>query len=169
GELALFKSQRAPGEKTRELKAQHERLLQRRANEIDKLELAIAVRPLVYRFLPNDTFLALALFLSFFIVATLLKDAMLVANHVLVERLTQLAMFDLRNQLFRKTLQMEMAHFGEGHSSHIMHRINSDVNCAFNGVNVLCGRMILEPLKALACLAGAAYVRWKLLLVSLLV
>src|SRR5262249_413296 len=40
---------------------------------------------------------------------------------------------------------------------------------AFNGVNVLCGRMILEPLKMLACLAGAAYICWKLLLVSLLV
>ena len=61
---------------------------------------------------------------------------MLVGNLVLVERLTQLAMFDMRNQLFRKTLQMEMAHFGDGHSSHMMHRINSDVNCAFNGVNV---------------------------------
>src|SRR5262245_39793142 len=33
----------APVDKTRELKAQHQRLLQRRANEIDKLELAITV------------------------------------------------------------------------------------------------------------------------------
>ena len=123
----------------------------------------------MHRYVPNDTFAALGIFLAFFIVATLLKDAMLVGNLVLVERLTQLAMFDLRNRLFRKTLDMEMAHFGEGHSSHIMHRISSDVNCAFNGVNVLCGRMILEPLKMLACLAGAAYICWQLLLVSLLV
>jgi ATP-binding cassette subfamily B protein/subfamily B ATP-binding cassette protein MsbA len=163
GELA------AAPEKKRELDAQHARLVQRRAGEIDKLELAIYVRPLAHRFLPNDTFLALVLFLGFFIVATLLKDAMLVGNLVLVERLTQLAMLDLRNRMFRKTLQMEMAHFGEGHSSHIMHRISGDVQCAFNGVNALCGRMILEPLKMVACLAGAAYICWQLLLVSLLV
>jgi len=128
GELAA-----APPEKKRALQAEHDRLVKRRAHEIDKLEVAIWVRPFVYRYLPNDTFLALVLFLSFFIVATLLKDAMLVANHVLVERLTQLAMLDLRNRMFRKTLQMEMAHFGEGHSSHIMHRISGDVQCAFGG------------------------------------
>src|SRR4051812_32897337 len=164
GELAA-----APPEKKRELQAEHDRLIKRRAHEIDKLEVAIWVRPLVIRYLPNDTFLALVLFLSFFIVATLLKDAMLVGNQVLVERLTQLAMLDLRNRMFRKTLQMEMAHFGEGHTSHLMHRISSDVSCAFNGVNVLCGRMILEPLKMVACLAGAAYICWRLLLVSLLI
>src|SRR5262245_12062678 len=168
GKVAVKLAAAAP-EKTRELKAQHDSLLRRRAGEIDKLELALTVRPLARRFLPNDTFQALVLFLSFFIVATLLKDAMLVGNLVLVERLTQLAMFDLRNRMFRKTLQMEMAHFGEGHSSHIMHRISSDVQCAFNGVNVLCGRMILEPLKMVACLAGAAFICWQLLLVSLLV
>src|SRR4029434_1783601 len=64
---------------------------------------------------------------------------------------------------------MEMAHFGEGHSSHLMHRISSDVSCAFNGVNILCGRMILEPLKMIACLIGAAVICWRLLIVSLLV
>jgi subfamily B ATP-binding cassette protein MsbA len=159
----------APAGEQRELKARRDRLTQERALDEKKLTMAEWLRPLVHRYVPNDTFAALAIMLGFFIVATLIKDAMLVGNLVLVERLTQLAMFDLRNQLFRKTLDRELAHFGEGHSTHIVHRISSDVNCAFNGVNVLCGRMILEPLKMLACLAGAAYICWKLLLVSLLV
>ena len=145
------------------------RLRQRQHSQAKSLQVAQLVQPWVHRFVPNDTFRALALLLGAFVAATLVKDAMLVGNLVLIERLTQLAMFDLRNQLFRKTLQMEMAHFGEGHSSHLMHRINSDVNCAFTGVNVLCGRMILEPLKMLACLVGAAIICWKLLFVSLLV
>src|SRR6185295_7429761 len=110
----------------------------------------------VHRYLPDSKFGALTLFVGLLVVATLLKDAMLVGNLLLVERMTQLATFDLRNQLFRRTLRMEMAHFGEGHSSHLMHRISSDVNCAFNGVNVVCGRMILEPLKMAVCLIGAA-------------
>ncbi len=159
----------ADADKQRELQAQQHRLQMRRTGDEKAVQVALFVQPLIHRFLPNDTFVALVLFLSFFIVATLLKDAMLVGNLVLVERLTQLAMLDLRNRMFRKTLQMEMAHFGEGHSSHIMHRISGDVQCAFAGVNVLCGRMILEPLKMVACLAGAAYICWQLLLVSLLV
>ena len=152
----------APEGKRRELGLRQKRLEQQRDLEQKRLELAEFLRPLVQRYVPNNPFAALGLFLGFFVVATLLKDAMLVGNLVLVERLTQLAMFDMRNDLFRKTLKMEMAHFGEGHSSHIMHRITSDVTCAFNGVNVLCGRMILEPLKMLACLIGAAYICWKL-------
>jgi len=152
-----------------ELQQQERRLAQRESLEIGAAQAAAYLQPLVHRCLPNNTFAALAIFIAAFVLATLLKDAMLVGNMLFVERLTQLAMLDLRNQLFRKTLSMELAHFGDGHSSHIMHRINADVNCAFAGVNALCGRMILEPLKMIACLIGAAFICWKLLLVSLLV
>lgn len=159
----------APPEKRTALHILRDRLVQQELAEQYTLRAAQFIRPLIHRFMPDSTFLALGIFLAFFITATLLKDAMLVANLVLVERLSQLAMLDMRNRLFRKTLQMEMAHFGDGHSTHIMHRISSDVNCAFSGVNAVCGRMILEPLKMLACLAGAAIICWKLLIVSLLV
>ncbi|HMC11981.1 MAG TPA: ABC transporter ATP-binding protein, partial [Pirellulaceae bacterium] len=159
----------AEPQKKRDMLVQQDRLTQRHRAEQKVVEWAEYLNPLARRYLPNDTFAALALFLGFFIAATLLKDAMLVGQLVLVERLTQLAMLDLRNQLFRKTLQMEMAHFGAGHSSHIMHRISSDVTCAFNGVNALCGRLILEPLKMATCLTLAAIICWKLLIVSLLV
>jgi ATP-binding cassette, subfamily B, bacterial MsbA len=170
-ELAKLAAQiaAAPAGSDRKLKVQQAKLQQRQLAEAKGLKIAEFVQPLAHRFLPNNTFVALGIFLGFFVLATLAKDAMLVGNLMLVERLTQLAMFDLRNQMFRKTLRMEMAHFGEGHSSHIMHRISSDVSCAFGGVNVLCGRMILEPLKMLACLVGAALICWKLLIVSLFV
>jgi len=160
---------KAPAEKRGELQAQQRRLAQRLEVEKNAVRAAEFLRPLVHQFLPNDTFATLAIFVAAFVLATLLKDAMLVGNMLFVERLTQLAMLDLRNSLFRQTLKMELAHFGDGHSSHITHRINSDVNCAFAGVNALCGRMILEPLKMIACLIGAAIICWKLLLVSLLV
>jgi subfamily B ATP-binding cassette protein MsbA len=151
------------------LEAQQRKLQQQHLATESSLRAAVFLQPMVHRFLPDNTFATLAIFVAAFVLATLIKDAMLVGNMLLVERLTQLAMFDLRNKLFRKTLKMELAHFGDGHSSHIMHRVNSDVNCAFNGVNALCGRLILEPLKMIACLVGAAIICWKLLVVSLLV
>jgi ATP-binding cassette, subfamily B, bacterial MsbA len=170
-EIARVKAELAAGGQPadRAITAQLTKLEQRRQVEQKAVGMAEYIQPLAHRFLPNNTFTALGFFLGFFVLATLIKDAMLVGNLVLVERLTQLAMFDLRNQMFRKTLQMEMAHFGEGHSSHIMHRISSDVSCAFSGVSILCGRLILEPLKMLACLVGAAIICWKLLVISLLV
>lgn len=170
-ELAKLRAEIAAAqpEAARKLQAAESKLWQREQIEARQLDFVNFLQPLAHRFLPNNTFLALGLFLGAFVMATLIKDAMLVGNLVLVERLTQLAMLDLRNKMFRKTLQMEMAHFGEGHSSHIMHRISADVNCAFAGVNVLCGRMILEPLKMITCLIGAAIICWKLLVISLLV
>ena len=170
-ELATLQQQLAAAkpEDARQLKAQEARLQQREQLEAKRAAFLEFLQPLAHRFLPNNTFAALGLFLGAFVIATLAKDAMLVGNLVLIERLTQLAMLDVRNKMFRKTLQMEMAHFGEGHSSHILHRISSDVSCAFAGVNILCGRMILEPLKMIACLIGAAIICWKLLVISLLV
>jgi ATP-binding cassette subfamily B protein/subfamily B ATP-binding cassette protein MsbA len=144
-------------------------LAQRLATQERLVAAARRTHDLVLRWLPDHTLAALMGFLVLFLTATLLKDALLVGNLVLVERLTQRAMLDLRNRMFRRTLVMEMAHFGEGHSSHLLHRINSDVHCVFAGVNVLCGRFILEPLKMLAFLVGAAWICWKLLLISLLV
>jgi len=142
-------------------------------NKLDQarkeLHAAQFLQPLVKRYLPNSAFATLAIFVGILVVATLTKDALLVANLLLVERMTQLALFDMRKRLYRKTLSMELAHFGNDHTSHLMHRFTGDVNCAFNGANVLLGKMILEPLKMLACLIGAALICWRLLVVSLLI
>jgi len=134
-----------------------------------ELKAAQYLQPLVKGFLPNDSFVTLALFVGFLLVATLIKDALFVGNQMLIERLTQLALLDLRKTLFRKLLKMEMAHFGNDHTSHLMHRFTGDINCSMNGVNVLLGRMTLEPLKMAACLIGAALICWRLLVVSLLI
>jgi ATP-binding cassette subfamily B protein/subfamily B ATP-binding cassette protein MsbA len=134
-----------------------------------ELEAAQFLQPIVKRYLPNDSFVTLALFIGFLLAATFLKDSLLVANLMLIERMTQLALLEMRKTLFRKTLKMEMAHFGNDHTSHLMHRFTGDINCAFSGVNVLLGRMILEPLKMVACLVGAALICWRLLIVSLLI
>ncbi len=134
-------------------------------------ELAAArfLQPWVKNYLPNSAFGILAIFVGILIAATLIKDTMFVGNLLLVERMVQLALFDMRKRLYRKTLSMEIAHFGNDHTSHLMHRFSGDINCAFAGVNVLLGRMILEPLKMLVCLIGAALISWRLLIVSLLI
>jgi ATP-binding cassette subfamily B protein/subfamily B ATP-binding cassette protein MsbA len=153
----------------KDLEFQRQMLQERLKLEQQALAWARWIEPLVKKLLPNSIFGALAVIIGILVLMTLVKDVVLVGNLMLVERLTQLAMFDLRKQLVRKTLKMDMAHFGREHSSQIMHHLTSDLNCACQGVNVVCGRMILEPLKALACLIGAALICWKLLVLSLIV
>ncbi|HJS08491.1 MAG TPA: ABC transporter ATP-binding protein [Pirellulales bacterium] len=166
---AYAEKRRASGSAAKELTRQQMALENKLFAAHKELEAAEFLQPLVKRYLPNDSFTALALFIGFLLLATLVKDSLLVCNLMLIERMTQLALLDMRKTLFRKILKMEMAHFGNDHTSHLMHRFTGDINCSFNGVNVLLGRMILEPLKMTACLVGAALICWRLLVVSLLV
>ena len=139
------------------------------AAEEQALRLARTLEPWVVRYLPNDTFLTLAILVGLLLVATLLKDGLFVAQLIMVERLTQLAILDLRKQFFRRTLRLEIATFSNDRTSNLLSRFTSDLNHIGGGINAVLGRVMLEPLKMIACLAGAAYICWRLLLVSLIV
>lgn len=124
--------------------------------------------PPLKRVLPNHSFQALALLVGILFVATLVKDSLLVANMMLVERLSQLAVFDVRRNLFRTILKADVADLGDDRSTGLLTRFSTDLASLANGLNMLLGRVLLEPLKVIACLAGAAMISWRLLLMSLL-
>jgi ATP-binding cassette subfamily B protein/subfamily B ATP-binding cassette protein MsbA len=134
-----------------------------------RLRLAIRVRDFVVRWFPNNSFWALAIFVGVLLAGTLIKDALLIANMQLVERLSQTAMYELRKQLFRRTLKLEVSTLSDDRSSNMLARFTHDMNQIHSGLNMLLGRVVLEPLKMVACLIGAAFICWRLLLVSLLV
>jgi len=149
-----------------------------RQTEIDSLSVRLAAenealtaaryyRPLVLQYLPNNSFQALAIAVGLLMAATVVKDGFLISNMILVERLSQTALFDLRKELFRKTLRLELARFGDDRTSNLLSRFTNDANYVYAGISVLLGKVILEPLKMLACLAGAAFICWRLLAVSL--
>src|SRR5688500_1536469 len=50
------------------------------------------LQPIVKNYLPNSSFATLAIFVGFLLAATFVKDALLVCQLMLVERLTQLAL-----------------------------------------------------------------------------
>jgi ATP-binding cassette subfamily B protein/subfamily B ATP-binding cassette protein MsbA len=92
-----------------------------------------------------------------------------VANNVLVERLAQLATFDLRKLFYRRTLRMDVATFGDEGTSDLMSRFTYDMENVANGLGVLFGKLVREPLKMVACLIGAALICWRLLILSLVI
>ena len=117
----------------------------------------------------DDPFHTLVLITVLLVVGTVLKDVFLVANNVLVARLAQLAVFDLRKLFYRRTLRMDLATFGEDGTADLMSRFTNDMNQVAGGLDSLFGKLIREPLKMFACLALAAMFSWRLLLLTLIV
>ncbi len=140
----------------------------RQAEEI-ALARTLWLQPYIEQFLPHDPFRTLLLITLALIVGTLVKDVFLIANSVLTERLAQLATLDLRKSFYRRTLRMDLAVFGNEGTSDLMSRFTFDMEAVANGVSVLFGKLVREPLKMIACLIGAAVICWRLLLLSLII
>ncbi len=136
-------------------------------------ELALArtlwLQPFIEQYVPHDPFRTLLLITLALIVGTLVKDVFLIANSILTERLAQLATLDLRKSFYRRTLRMDLAVFGNEGTSDLMSRFTYDMEAVANGVSVLFGKLVREPLKMIACLIGAAVICWRLLLLSLII
>lgn len=126
------------------------------------------LKPWIDRYLPADPFRTVVWIVVALMAATAVKDFFLFTNIMLVERVVQMVSFDLRKQLYHHMLRMDLGEFGEQRTGTMMSRFNVDLGYLSSGLNALFGRAILEPLKGLACLTGAAIVCWRLLLFSLL-
>jgi ATP-binding cassette subfamily B protein/subfamily B ATP-binding cassette protein MsbA len=125
-------------------------------------------QPYADRYLPDSPFQTLTLVMVLLLVGTVLKNFFLVLDSILVDKLTMLAMTDLRKRFFRRTLRLDLSHFGESKTSELMARFTYDMDALHAGVQTLLGRAIREPLKMIACLIFAGLICWRLLLISML-
>lgn len=121
------------------------------------------------RFLPDSPFQTLVLVIGLLILGTLIKCLFQFWHGVLVGRLAALGEFELRKLFYRRTLRLETAAFTNEDTTDLMSRFTYDMENVTFGLNVLFGKMVREPLKAGACLVGAAWVCWPLLVLTLLV
>jgi ATP-binding cassette, subfamily B, bacterial MsbA len=137
--------------------------------EARTLELRQRWKPYIDRYLPDDPFKTLILIVAGIMAATLFKNVCMVLNSISVDRLTFMTTLALRKQFYRRTLRMDLAGFGQNSSSELMSRFTYDLDSVGAGVQALIGRAIVEPLKMISCLVLAAWICWRLLLVSLLV
>jgi ATP-binding cassette subfamily B protein/subfamily B ATP-binding cassette protein MsbA len=127
------------------------------------------LQPFIHTYLPREPFRCLLLIVGLLVLGTALKDAAIVANMILVERLSQLTLYDLRKQFFRQTLRLDMAAFGSSNTSQLLSNFTHDVQQLNIGLSNLFGKAFREPLKMIVCLTGASFISWRLLVFSLLV
>ncbi|MGA2798207.1 MAG: ABC transporter ATP-binding protein [Thermoguttaceae bacterium] len=129
----------------------------------------VRLKPYIDKYLPEKPFKFMAVIIGLFLVGTVLKDVFLVTNSILVARMAQFAAFDLRKLFYRRTLRLDLATFNDEGTSDLLSRFTNDMNQVSSGVETLFGKSIVEPLKMAACLIGAAWISWKLLIVSMLI
>jgi ATP-binding cassette subfamily B protein/subfamily B ATP-binding cassette protein MsbA len=139
------------------------------AREQRKLARFEAAEPYLKRYTPADPFSTLVLILAVALAGLLVKNVFFVAQSVLVDRITQTAILDLRKEFFRRTLRMDLATFTREGTSDLTTRFTADLESLAAGMSQLFGKAVREPLKMIVCLAGAAFICWRLLLFSLII
>lgn len=125
--------------------------------------------PWAQRWLPNTPFKTLIVVCVYVLIGTYLKNGFRIANVLLVARLGNIATQKLRNEFYNHMLRLDMADFTDQGRGDLMNRCTGDLNTVGNGVQVLFGMAVREPLKMIACLLGAAYISWRLLLLTILI
>ncbi|PQO25175.1 ABC transporter ATP-binding protein [Blastopirellula marina] len=134
----------------------------------DKLANIEKSQPWIDAYAPETPFNTLLLLVGFLLVGTLVKGVFLSLSMMLVARATQLTTLDLKHQVFDKLLDIRLgkSNISTGDSTT---RMNGDVGSIGAALEILFGKTIREPVKMFACLAGAAYINWRLLILSLLI
>ncbi len=125
--------------------------------------------PLIKKYLPDDPFQTLLWLVGFALAGTFFRGLALMGNMVLVARIGQRTVLDLQNAFFRRTLQMELNAPGGPGTGDMVGRIRGETGAIGVAVTTLYGKSFREPMKMLACLAGAAWFNWRLLLFSMIV
>ncbi|TWT67048.1 ABC transporter ATP-binding protein [Allorhodopirellula solitaria] len=125
--------------------------------------------PLVVRWAPPGPFNTLLLVVAFLIACTAIKLVALTINLILVQYIAEGTVMELREKFFRKSLHLDLDHFGENGSANLTSRLTNDVSHVGIGLSTLIGRVIREPLKMAVCLFGACAVCPRLLLLVLVI
>jgi ATP-binding cassette, subfamily B, bacterial MsbA len=117
--------------------------------------------------LPADCFEALVCIIGIVCVGVVLKCFFEFAQEALVGSVVNLALFDLRNRFYRNVIHLDVNQFSEHGTSELMARFTNDMDSLGNGLKTLFGKVVAEPLKALACVVMACCISWQLTLVVL--
>ncbi len=178
--LQLEQSNRLIAEQTAELdqRAQNGQLSQ--DVEIRRLRQALAaerktqrwmvtLKPWADRYAPRSPFDTLLLVMGCLLATSAVKGVLLVWSTVLVSRVSNRTIWDMRRTYFFRALEMDQRRIDQLGTSNLMTQLAHNMQMISAGLGMFYGKMLREPLKMITCLIGAALICWKLLLISLLV
>jgi len=134
-----------------------------------RLGWLIRAQPTIRNYAPKSGFGTLALLVVFIMVATFLKCVLLLISMHLIARMSLGINRDLKHRFFDKYLDLRLGVSNHNSLGDSMSKIGHDINSIGSSLNILFGKSVREPIKMFACLAGAMYLNWRLLAMSLIV
>ena len=100
--------------------------------------------------------------ISLVVLAMVLKGFFEFWQETLVGSVVNRSLYDIRNAFFRKVLHMDVSHFSQSGTHELTARFTNDIEMLGTGTKALFGRVIAEPLRALACVIVACWISWQL-------
>ncbi|MBL8865479.1 MAG: ABC transporter ATP-binding protein [Gemmataceae bacterium] len=119
----------------------------------------------VIRHLPTDRFETFLWIMIAVVIGVAVKGIFDFWQEMLVGSVINRTLRDIRNRLFRSLVHQDTKQLAESGTPEIMSRLTNDVEQLGSGMKTLYGRLVVEPLKALACLVAACLISWQLTLV----
>ena len=119
-------------------------------------------------FVPRDEFNAFAFILGLLLITTLIKLLCMLAEEYLVGSVVQLTTMGIRKKCFRRILALDYQTLIRRGTPELMSRFTYDMEALANGLSLLGGKLVREPLKAISCVGFAFWWNWRLTLLSLL-
>jgi len=123
----------------------------------------------VDKYAPTDPFTTLVVAMVFLLLTAIAKGVMLILSTVLVSRISQRTILDMRRIYYRKALEMDQRKIEQIGTSMMMTQLSNNMNMVSGGLRGLYGKSLREPFKMICCLVSAAMISLPLLLVSMLV
>ncbi len=131
-----------------------------------RLVVLVWIQDHVLPWVPSDRFDTFALLLGLLVLATAVKGLCIFIQDVLVGSVVELSTMSIRKECFRKALRLDYQTLQAAGTADLMSRFTNDINVMKYGLTLLGGKLIREPLKALACVVCALWVNWRLTLMS---
>ena len=119
------------------------------------------------RIMPTDKFAGLAWIFAVVFAAVALKGVFEFFQESLVGSVTNNTLHDIRCRYYRNVVHLDVGHFNDQGSHSLLAQFTNDMEMLGAGLKTLFGRVIAEPLRAIACIAAACYISWQLTLLFL--
>lgn len=117
---------------------------------------------------PTTAFGTLQWVIAWLIIASLLKGVFLVISVMLVARIANRTVMDMRRIYFRRALEMDARRVEQMGTSVLMTHLSNSMQMVSAALMALYGRALREPMKMITCLLAAAWISWPLLILSLI-
>ena len=119
-------------------------------------------------YLPQDPFQTICWIMGVLIASTLVKHLLMLANEIMIGNVSTHIVRSLRMSIFEKSIRLDRPTYQAYGTSGLLASITYSAEALSLGLINFFGAAVREPLRIIACLIGASFICWRLLVLSLI-